>query len=305
MTTQTDTYRPDEDPTLITSQAGAYVRTYKDAYPSQITGAVEHKEPTVAAVKTSAGIWASKLTRYLDMLADLGVDDPCDVAARLQRHKQLQGEAVAIHRGALSTPETAGLVDALTAGKLNPADIASKIPATADPGDTRAAIKIIRAAAAEVLLHPAIHDMWTYGDKYLTLLQPVHDHLIAQPRGPVAADHWAQLHKTVRFLRDDLKVIPSAVGASALEYRYANPLLVHCWHLDHADRGAHIAAADFTCTPPKLYRQPLRPQPIPLPVVAEHAEDWKPGLYTATQAIANAEQINRANLKHGDDLRRL
>jgi hypothetical protein len=297
------------DPTLIPEAkievpVGRYTRVYHDAYLSAITGKVEHKEPTYGIIKAGGGIWASQLRTYLDMLAALGIDDPLGVADRLARYDQLRGEAIAIHRaGRDGIPHGADIAAHLADGTLNAAEVPAMIPTGASPADARKAVKVVQRAADEVLT-AAAHDMWTFGDQFLTLLRPTHDYLIAHPSGPAAADHWRTLHKTVRHLRDELKVIPSAVGATALEYRFANVLAAHCWYLDHARRGIHLAAVDLHQTPPRLYRTPIEPEPLTLPTIAEHVEDWQPGIYSAAEVVTAATNVDPSKLKHGAPLLR-
>jgi hypothetical protein len=113
-------------------------------------------------------------------------------------------------------------------------------------------------------------------------------------------DKWRRVHEFARWLRDPLWVRVRALGAAMVsENDDADPWLymfgdagrgLYLWRVEHADVGQWTPGTPLI-TPSGTRRIAFSLSPnAPMPTIADiraHADEWRPGLYSAAEAIQN------------------
>ncbi len=107
-------------------------------------------------------------------------------------------------------------------------------------------------------------------------------------------DQWKAAHEIARLLRGH--ILPSVDGTVS-EHAYARPDLQELWVLENS---SEIKVRDYAkaekrdgTTYVKFIPSAGSPR-VDMRVIAEHADEWGPGLYTAAQVVENSQTWEQA-----------
>ena len=242
----------------------------------------------------SGGSW-EQLDTYGRHLVKLGMLDPTECTARRVAAEQLRNEA---ERYSAATTKDDNMAGRLAAGELSARDAAKLYAKSVDVSEAQATATKVRLgleAQCRELLRFAVGAVHEH--PWLEVLRPIAAKAIEQ-RDQLT---WDRVHGFAAWLRDP------AVGVCALSAAMANPSQdgdPWLYQFGDAGRGLYLwrVNADGTQAMPGTslalpdggWRTTFalrRTAPFPsIEVIAEHADAWRPGLFSAEEVIANQER---------------
>lgn len=229
---------------------------------------------------------------YVEAMAVLGLDDPCEVQTGLDRHREL--------RQARKTDQTPGprttFVQRLAAGDVDPdEDLAEDLTQALDP-DAQKRARDVKAkaldAAADLTLRDAYTRLVDYGPTLITqVLRPIVADAVQGPLTVESAAIWHDAHELANGLRK--AHLLTSCQATPTEHAFARPDLVHRYQLDHAHSIRQVASAEYPAPTETgvlhlVLREPVDPPELTLQTIQAHPE-WKAGIYTADEVIGHAD----------------
>lgn len=240
---------------------------------------------------------------YVPLLDALEIEGPPDARDLIERHLALKAERRTLARAErLNRNEVAAQV---VAGELSVEDASARVAEAVahDPGaELRQRRDILKQAAFRAVLDAAA-EVYDYGEQqWLAELATAAGRALDGPKKARAQETWDGVHRLALLLRQ-LGALSSLKGAGR-EYRFAAVDLVHEWLLEHADRvvdGVRIDERERRL----IELRPIRPPALTIEVIAEHREEWGPGVYSAEQALEHARRVvARENERMGGGRRR-
>lgn len=231
-------------------------------------------------------------------LATLGLTDPTDATRLTLEARRMRAEAN-------TTTDTPAQRDDLARqyanGELTAADVVTATAGTSAAALARAqdadrARAVILAAAVDTqnAARRALHDA---GDALITdLLAPeaARTLKVANAKAPNITDlttRWNLIHDLAAILRG---WATPTVGGTPRDYAFARPDLVHDWLCNHAQRVREAARTiDEHAGTARIYLTARGAPPLDVAVIAAHADEWKPGVFTAAQVLEHARDWNR------------
>lgn len=231
-------------------------------------------------------------------LATLGLTDPTDATRLTLEARRMRAEAN-------TTTDTAAQRDNLArqyaSGELTAADVVtatagSSAAALSRTQDANRARAVILAAAIDTQ-NAARRALWDAGDALITdLLAPEAAHILkaAGGKAPNIADlteRWNLVHDLAAMLRG---WAAHTAGGRREDYAFARPDLVHDWKCNHAQRVREAARTiDAHSGTARIYLTARGAPTLDVAVIAAHADEWKPGAFTAAQVIEHAKAWQR------------
>lgn len=233
-----------------------------------------------APLRYTLGAKNDPLNKWVRGLENLGLGDPTEASALVAEAKSLLLDA----RGVAS-----GTRDGHGKHLKNPVDAARAAVSLEREGDAvrERIIKTARREAHELQIR-ARRELFSEGESLVhDLLAPVaaralqdaHQALDAQAR-------WDAAHELAGVLRG---WAISSAGRHDLFYKFGRADLVHFWRLNHARQvEEHYRTETPNGTRVYLVVTEGAP-PLDIRTIAEHADEWRPGLYTAAEVLENAK----------------
>ena len=264
---------------------GVHRHVVEASYLCHITGKVIHR-------LSSRSLTDSRETKlvetYLEDLNELGLQDTTSSRDYMARAKELKAE-VRRARHAAPTDALREMGVALGSGEISVAEASKQLPKIVTPDQaeelTRARVKVLNEGRHEAvrLAMRALHDA---GDRLvLEVLRPLVERCLASPD---VADNQAAYNRARAMHRKLLGwAIPAAEEATPPEYAFRRPDLVHAWRLEHAEQAKEITRWRRKDGTFAIAFAPIGAPHPTLEVIAKHAGEWGPSLYTGAQVIEN------------------
>lgn len=231
-------------------------------------------------------------------LATLGLTDPTDATRLALEARRMRAEAN-------TTTDTPAQRDTLArqyaAGELTAADVVTATEGTsaaalARTQDANRARAVILAAAVDTQ-NAARRALYAAGDTLITdLLHPEAAHILkaAGGKAPNIADlteRWNLVHDLAAMLRG---WAAHTAGGRREDYAFARPDLVHEWRCNHAQRVRERARTiDQRAGSARIALVAIGAPTLDVAVIAAHADEWKPGVFTAAQVLEHASDWER------------
>lgn len=226
---------------------------------------------------------------YAEALDLCGLDDPFGAVAKYRHARELRRTrpAAVVPRPAVAAADVVKLASGkATVDKVTVEHV--EVDPDAERRDHRARRRALDQAAA-LAWTEALNALHEAGDEILDLFRPTIDRCLANPNDRQLGFVWDAVHDALDELRP--WAVPGAAHAAPRDYRFARPDLVHRWTLAQS-RGVRLISVEEERIDGHLVRRlfnaPKTPQPVPLWVIGEHADEWQPGLYTAVQVVEHA-----------------
>lgn len=237
--------------------------------------------------------WSTHSTiipEYTQHLSNLGLTDPTTAADGYARAVELRDASEVPISG---VGDHADIVARLASGDLTPAQ-AAKLTREDPKEIQRRAIDNARylSIASETALGNAIASIHSFGeDKWMAILKPIATKAIA------AKDQtrFDLVHGFARFLRrPDIAGLAAAMVDNARNtdadpdfYMFGRPDLVYLWRVDQSDsKQLRLISTETIVDNWWRIAYELK-RDAPFPTIRQFQPEWKPGLYSAQEAIDN------------------
>lgn len=260
---------------------------WSDLYPSEARQPIQHAAPTRSPLSVTDDV----VRDYLAGLVDLGLSDPTGCAEPHERALALRVEAL------VPAPNNLGLrrriASGVATGQTDTITADTELGTLVDSEDLdriKERKRMLRAAASGAWVDAA-RLLYTAGDALITdLLRPVVDDALANRTHAEAERRWTKAHEIAARLRQ-FGVVPSC-NARIEEHQFGDPLELHYWRLEHCTQIKTTSGFVDATGIYWLRRHAVDAPPITWARIAEHASEWRPGLYTAAEVLTNLAAID-------------
>jgi hypothetical protein len=240
------------------------------------------------------------LATYRGLLDALGIEDPSDFGeGNPRRALDLLAHAISLRKSARAmlrahADPDADLATKVATGEVDPGAVGKTLAKTKELAERRKLEQMVIARSADRAFRNGITAIRNVGEKrWLGILRPIVEQAIRDKDQL----RWSTAHRFGAFLRDpDIAALSSAVSGQKevprFHYMFRDWAAVNRWQVEratHTYEKTNVHAGEYA-----FVTIGFNPNHVPpFPGVADFDPEWGAGIYSADEAVANADAIWR------------
>jgi hypothetical protein len=258
---------------------------------------VERREPKGQTFGPDAD---NHLTAYQELINALGIEDPSDFGeGNPRRAVDLLPHAISLRKSARAmlkahADPNADLATKVATGEVDPSAVGKTLAKTKELAERRKLEQTVIARSADRAFRNGITAIRNVGEKrWLGIVRPIVEQAIRDKD----QRRWSTAHRLAAFLRDpNIAALSRAISLQTevprYYYMFRDWVGVNRWQVQratHTYEKTNVHAGEYA-----FVTVGFNPNHVPpFPGVAEFDPEWGAGIYSAEDALANADSIFR------------